>query len=267
MADPTAGWYQDPRDPTVQRWWDGAAWTAQVRAAGDEPEGAPGPATGRMAPGEEPPSTRPNMGLLVAVLAGVLLLGVAVTVGLVLASDDGTPDLAVAPVDPTPPAIEPPADEQPDEAEEPAEAAEPTEEPEPPQDDVGSPEAAASDPVPEPPAVVEAGSGSFVLPSGNIGCLLVEGMLWCEIGSGLEPPPGDTCPSGWGVVTLAPAGPGEPSCSGARDISRFDPSPVLGYGETWSDGGISCTARETGLSCANETGGYLFLSRARWEAG
>ena len=30
---PEAGWYADPTDPSAVRWWDGAAWTAQTRAA------------------------------------------------------------------------------------------------------------------------------------------------------------------------------------------------------------------------------------------
>lgn len=25
---PPAGWYADPQDPSLTRWWDGAAWTA-----------------------------------------------------------------------------------------------------------------------------------------------------------------------------------------------------------------------------------------------
>ncbi|GAA3927796.1 GmrSD restriction endonuclease domain-containing protein [Microbacterium soli] len=31
MSTPMAGWYPDPTDPGRVRWWDGAAWTAQVR--------------------------------------------------------------------------------------------------------------------------------------------------------------------------------------------------------------------------------------------
>src|SRR5690349_21376960 len=35
MADP--GWYPDPRDPGLDRWFDGSAWTEQVRAAAPMP--------------------------------------------------------------------------------------------------------------------------------------------------------------------------------------------------------------------------------------
>ena len=33
MVSPEAGWYADPTDPSAVRWWDGAAWSAQTRAA------------------------------------------------------------------------------------------------------------------------------------------------------------------------------------------------------------------------------------------
>jgi uncharacterized protein YbjQ (UPF0145 family) len=32
-AQPPAGWYSDPHDPTRLRWWDGAAWTDQTQAS------------------------------------------------------------------------------------------------------------------------------------------------------------------------------------------------------------------------------------------
>src|SRR5687767_1276364 len=28
-----AGWYPDPSDPTMQRWWDGAGWTDHAQPA------------------------------------------------------------------------------------------------------------------------------------------------------------------------------------------------------------------------------------------
>lgn len=32
MQAPAAGWYQDPQDPRMVRWWDGAVWTEHTHA-------------------------------------------------------------------------------------------------------------------------------------------------------------------------------------------------------------------------------------------
>lgn len=34
-AAPAQGWYPDPRDPRVVRWWDGRQWTGQVAQASE----------------------------------------------------------------------------------------------------------------------------------------------------------------------------------------------------------------------------------------
>lgn len=45
-ASPAAGWYSDPNDESLLRWWNGAAWTDAVRA--DDGEGlAPSPGSGQ----------------------------------------------------------------------------------------------------------------------------------------------------------------------------------------------------------------------------
>lgn len=43
------GWYPDPGTPTVERWWDGTAWTGHTRptATAQQPVPAPAPAQGR----------------------------------------------------------------------------------------------------------------------------------------------------------------------------------------------------------------------------
>ena len=41
---------------------------------------------------------------------------------------------------------------------------------------------------------------------------------------------------------------------------------VLGYGKTWSGGGIRCTSAETGLTCRNKSGHGFFLSREHWRS-
>ncbi len=42
MADsPVAGWYDDPADETMLRYWDGAAWTGRVRPKNAPPAAPP----------------------------------------------------------------------------------------------------------------------------------------------------------------------------------------------------------------------------------
>jgi hypothetical protein len=70
------------------------------------------------------------------------------------------------------------------------------------------------------------------------------------------------------VVLLATGRAHAPSCAG-------DPGPflglkvgarVLGYGKTWSDGGLRCSSAFIGLTCRNKRGHGFFLSRAHWRA-
>lgn len=42
MSMPDAGWYTDPTDPRMIRWWDGASWTPHVQPT---PEEQPAPTT------------------------------------------------------------------------------------------------------------------------------------------------------------------------------------------------------------------------------
>ena len=32
MSLPAAGWYPDPQDGSLERWWDGQGWTTEVRS-------------------------------------------------------------------------------------------------------------------------------------------------------------------------------------------------------------------------------------------
>jgi hypothetical protein len=41
---------------------------------------------------------------------------------------------------------------------------------------------------------------------------------------------------------------------------------VLGYGKTWSGGGLRCTSAFKGLTCRNKSGHGFFLSRAHWRS-
>ncbi|WP_328909165.1 DUF2510 domain-containing protein [Streptomyces sp. NBC_00234] len=85
------GWYPDAGTPGTERWWDGAAWSAHTRPAGavapaphqvyaTQEFGAPGPSERR--PGG---STR----IVVMTLAGLVVVGAAVTGAVLLGKDDG----------------------------------------------------------------------------------------------------------------------------------------------------------------------------------
>jgi hypothetical protein len=118
-------------------------------------------------------------------------------------------------------------------------------------------------------------NGAFKTPSRNIVCgysiaPLGDASMECGVKSGLKPPPARVhCSAGDPNdkrISLTATGHAVPvTCAG-------DPGPflveakarVLGYGGTWSGGGISCTSRATGLTCKNRVGHGFFLSRERW---
>ena len=118
-------------------------------------------------------------------------------------------------------------------------------------------------------------NGAFKTPSGNIVCgygidSFGAASIECGIKSGLKPPPPRvSCTAGDlndKRVSLTATGRAVPvTCAG-------DPGPfvseatasVLGYGRTWSGGGISCTSESTGLTCKNRASHGFFLSRERW---
>jgi hypothetical protein len=119
--------------------------------------------------------------------------------------------------------------------------------------------------------------GAFKTPSRNIVCgysIDVHGRasMECGVKSGLKPPPRR-------IHCLA----GDPNDKrvSLRDLGRAapvlcagDPGPllpqieakarVLGYGRTWSAGGISCSSATVGLTCRNRAGHGFVLSRERW---
>jgi len=119
--------------------------------------------------------------------------------------------------------------------------------------------------------------GAFKTPSRNIVCgwsivgaRPAQASIECGIKSGLKPPPPRVhCLAGDPNdkrVSLTAAGRAAPvTCAG-------DPGPflveakakVLGYGQSWSAGGIRCTSAASGLTCKNRAGHGFFLSRQRW---
>jgi hypothetical protein len=122
-------------------------------------------------------------------------------------------------------------------------------------------------------------SGYFKTPSGNIVCFYSPGpvdrpqaFLACGIKSGLKPaPPRRPCQDGGYAgdrVTLLPTGRvNVPSCAGDPGalVGEREAS-VLGYGKSWSGGGLRCTSAADGLTCRNKSGHGFFLSRENWRA-
>jgi hypothetical protein len=120
--------------------------------------------------------------------------------------------------------------------------------------------------------------GFFKTPSGNIVCYHSPGprdqprpFLECVIRSGLKPaPPRRPCAEGGyagdRVHMFATGRTYVPSCAGdpGAAVGLKLGARVLGYGKTWSGGGLSCRSAFTGLTCRNKSGHGFFLSRARW---
>ncbi|MEV8365651.1 DUF2510 domain-containing protein [Streptomyces niveus] len=92
------GWYADHGVPGTERWWDGNAWTAHTRPAGGSvPPYQQGyqppyqqPGTAPLAPNGGPGGGRRGRGRAVAAGAAGLVLVVAVVAGVTLLGDDGT---------------------------------------------------------------------------------------------------------------------------------------------------------------------------------
>jgi len=122
--------------------------------------------------------------------------------------------------------------------------------------------------------------GFFKTPSGNIECDYVYGgsaqaFVRCGIRSGLKPPIPRPA-AGCGVdseyvgnrVFLGATGrtQEEPCAGDAGPFARGPSVKVLGYGKSWSGGGLRCASALTGLTCRNKSGHGFFLSRERWRA-
>ncbi|MGW2180772.1 DUF2510 domain-containing protein [Streptomyces sp. NPDC001732] len=99
------GWYPDAAIPGTERWWDGTAWTAHTRPAAPAPQqfGPPAPEFGPPvqaeeasvqaggAPGGNGTGSRTTRTVALTV-AGLVVVGAAVTGALLLRGGDGTPE-------------------------------------------------------------------------------------------------------------------------------------------------------------------------------
>ena len=118
----------------------------------------------------------------------------------------------------------------------------------------------------------------FKTPSGNIVCVHAAWstgpILECKIKSGLKPkPPYTRACREIGLdhnadrISLPATGrvPYPGACHGdAGATSLPGRRRVLGYGQTWSRGSLSCRSEFTGLTCRNRSRHGFFLSRERW---
>ncbi len=83
---------------------------------------------------------------------------------------------------------------------------------------------------------------TFQMPSKNIGCATSEGVLVCDILSGLKPEPKQKCELDWTGMEMERLGPSQPRCAG--DTAYVQSAPVLQYGTSWSRDGFTCVSQE-----------------------
>ncbi len=108
---------------------------------------------------------------------------------------------------------------------------------------------------------------SFTSPSGNIGCIIYEEYLRCDIAErDWSPPPRPAdCPSftGYGQgIGMDAHGPAAFVCAGDTALNMGRP---LGYGQTHSSQGFTCTSEEAGLRCTNADGHGFRLARQAYD--
>ena len=103
---------------------------------------------------------------------------------------------------------------------------------------------------------------TFQMPSKNIGCATSEGVLVCDILSGLKPEPTQKCELDWTGMEMERLGPSQPRCAG--DTAYVQSAPVLHYGSTWSRDGFTCVSQENGLQCRNKENHGFLLARNAW---
>jgi hypothetical protein len=108
-----------------------------------------------------------------------------------------------------------------------------------------------------------ADSTGFTSPSGNIGCILSDDLLRCDIATrDWSPPPRPAdCPdySDYGQgMQLHPYGPARFVCAGDTAMGA---GRVLPYGEYQAGGGMSCNSEPSGMRCSNSDGRGFVISR------
>ncbi|SHJ21361.1 DUF6636 domain-containing protein [Wenxinia saemankumensis] len=108
---------------------------------------------------------------------------------------------------------------------------------------------------------------SFQSPSGNIHCMIGAangGSATCDIFRFTPSFPSRPawCDGDWGGSFSVSAGSaGSPGC---YTDSRYNPTAqILAYGQSISVGAVTCTSRESGMTCVNRGGHGFTLRRAQ----
>ena len=103
----------------------------------------------------------------------------------------------------------------------------------------------------------------FTSPSGNIGCILADGTVRCDVAERdwAPPPRPSDCPDftdyGQGI-TLGTTGRASFVCAGDTALGS---GPALPYGQFEAGGGVSCTSEPSGMRCSNSDGHGFTISR------
>lgn len=111
--------------------------------------------------------------------------------------------------------------------------------------------------------VAAADTIGFTSPSGNIGCMLAEDLLRCDITTrDWAPPPRPAdCPDvvnyGQGIL-IHQYGPASFVCAGDTTMGFGD---VLPYGNYQAGGGMSCNSEPSGMRCSNSDGHGFTMSQ------
>jgi hypothetical protein len=105
---------------------------------------------------------------------------------------------------------------------------------------------------------------SFQSPSGNIGCVLLDGNARCDIAKrSWKPPPrppgcSDEVDFGQGLQVNRDDESGNFVCAG--DTTLNPEAPKLAYGSTDRFGGLFCESATAGVTCENAGGHGFFIS-------
>lgn len=185
----------------------------------------PGGPGGPGGPYRREPETKRVPAWLWVLAAFALVLALGIVGYIVWDSMQGRDDVASGPVSPSP-----------------APSLEPTEGPE----------------TSSPPTAVE----TFASPSGNIECTIDSERARCVIASfDYTPPerPDDCQMENWGSVVVANGEGAGFSCVDAPE--NAGPARVLGYGESISASGMTCTSAEDGMTCTSDSTGVGFTVR------